>query len=199
MTEAQQDQPRPALPEPGARQPRFSREQIAAVAIEIADAEGFDAVSMRKIARALGAGTMSLYRYVETKADLLALLDDAVLGEALLATDLPSDWRDALALVTRRTRAAYLRHPWSARLLLASAARADGPDGPNRQRHHEQLAAAVAQAPLDPATKPDLIAVVLDYLSGHLLRSAGGTDQGNGQFELGLQLIIDGALARSQA
>src|SRR5580658_9905519 len=92
-----------ARPEPAARQPRFSREQIAAAALEIADADGFEAVSMRKIAAHLGAGTMSLYRYIATKDDLVALLDDALLAEALVpGGELPHDWQEALALVARR-------------------------------------------------------------------------------------------------
>jgi AcrR family transcriptional regulator len=100
-------------PEPAGRKPRFSREQIAAVALALADAEGFTAVSMRRVATELGAGTMSLYRYIATKADLVALLDDALMAERLVpAAELPADWRAALALSARRTRQVYLRHPW---------------------------------------------------------------------------------------
>ena len=71
-------------PEPGTRRARFSREQIAAAALAIADAEGFEAVSMRRIAAQLGAGTMSLYRYISTKDDLVTLMDDALMGESLV-------------------------------------------------------------------------------------------------------------------
>ena len=73
-----------ARPGPGARKPRFSREQIAAAALAIADTEGFDAVSIRRVAAELGAGTMSLYRYISAKADLVALMDDAIMGESLV-------------------------------------------------------------------------------------------------------------------
>ena len=58
-------------PEPGARRPRHTREQIAAAALAIADAEGFEAVSMRRVAAELGAGTMTLYHYVRTKDELV--------------------------------------------------------------------------------------------------------------------------------
>ena len=107
-----------ARPEPAARSPRFSRQQIAAAALEIADAEGFEAVSMRRIARSLGAGTMSLYRYITTKDDLLALVGDALLGEALVAGELPC----RLARGNRRRwparqGSAYLRHPWAVHLV----------------------------------------------------------------------------------
>ena len=82
--------------EPGRRRPRFTRDDIAAVALRIADAEGFDAVSMRRLAAELGAGTMTLYHYVRTKDELLALVTDAVMGELVVPADepLPGDWRD---------------------------------------------------------------------------------------------------------
>lgn len=159
-----------ARPEPGVRQSRFSRDQIAAAALAIADAGGFEAVSMRRIAAALGAGTMSLYRYVSTKAELLALIDDAILGAALVPGDLPADWRSALAEVARRTRRAYLDHPWAVPALLGSpAARAS----PNGLRHFEQSLTALAGAPLTTRRKLDLLAIVDDYVFGHLLHAAG--------------------------
>jgi AcrR family transcriptional regulator len=73
---------------PGFRDPQ--RSKIVAVAISIADEEGLDAVSMRRLAAKLGVGTMSLYRYVEGKMGLLALMDDQVIGEILIpAAEMP--------------------------------------------------------------------------------------------------------------
>jgi AcrR family transcriptional regulator len=166
-----------ARPEPATRQPRFSRDQIAAAALAIADAEGFEAVSMRRIAAALGAGTMSLYRYIETKADLLALIDDALLGDTLVPGELPADWREALVLVARQTRAAYLPHPWAVRVLQGRAAAETAIAGPNGLRHFEQSLAALDSAPLDPAAKFDLLAIADDYVFGHLLHAAEIADR----------------------
>ena len=93
-----------ARPQPPRRQPRYTREEIAATALRIADAEGIDAVSMRRVAAELGAGTMTLYHYVRTKDDLLALVSDAVVGENIVpAHELPDDWREALSAIARRT------------------------------------------------------------------------------------------------
>jgi AcrR family transcriptional regulator len=64
------------------RGPKLSRDEIVRAAIAIADAEGADAVSMRRIARELRAGTMSLYWHVDNKDDLLDLMLDALVGEA---------------------------------------------------------------------------------------------------------------------
>jgi AcrR family transcriptional regulator len=158
--------------EPSTRRPRFSREQIAAAALAIADGEGFEAVSMRRIAAMLGAGTMSLYRYIATKADLIALLDDALFAEALVPGALPADWREALSLVARQTRRTYLHHPWAVQILQGKAAAQAALAGPNGLRHSEQSLAALAGAPLDARGKLQLLGIVDDYVIGHVLRAA---------------------------
>jgi AcrR family transcriptional regulator len=160
-------------PEPGSRRPRFSREQIAATALEIADTEGFEAVSMRRIAAKLGAGTMSLYRYISAKSDLVALMDDALMGESLVPDgELPADWREAVAMIARKTRDGLMRHPWAVQSLQGSgAAGQDGAFGPNGLRHFEQSLAAVASAPFDTEAKLDLLANVDDFVFGHVLRA----------------------------
>jgi AcrR family transcriptional regulator len=175
MTESHDigDGPIWARPEPSARSLRFSRQQIAAAALEIADAEGFDAVSMRRIARALGAGTMSLYRYIATKDDLLALIGDALLGEALVPGELPADWLDAIAAVARQTSGAYLRHPWAIRLVQREGAVQAALAGPNGLRHMEQSLSALSGAPMDAKAKLDVLAIVDDYVFGHLMSAAG--------------------------
>jgi len=178
MFEATPHNPVPlwSRPEPRTRRPRFSREQIADAALALADAEGFDAVSMRRIAAALGAGTMSLYRYIATKADLLALIDDALLGEALVPGDLPADWRQAISLVARQTRRAYLNHPWAVQTLQGKPAADASLAGPNGLRHFEQSLAALDGAPLSTRAKLDLLAIVDDYVFGHLLHAAELTE-----------------------
>ena len=157
-------------PEPGGRKPRFSRDQIAAAALAIADAEGFEAVSMRRIAAALGAGTMTLYHYVRTKEDLVALMDDALMGEVLVPPgELPTGWREAIAAVARRTRAVFVRHPWALVSLLAA------PPGPNGMRHFEQTLEAMADAPFDDREKLELVAVIDDFVFGHVLRAGAAS------------------------
>ena len=120
------------------RRPRFTREQIAATALAIADAEGFEAVSMRRVAAELGAGTMTLYHYVRTKDDLLALMDDAIMGEVLVPDgELPRHWRERCArsrALARRVRAPPVG---ASRRCRARAV------GPNGMRHFEQSLAAV--------------------------------------------------------
>ncbi|MEU6129424.1 TetR/AcrR family transcriptional regulator [Saccharopolyspora sp. NPDC047091] len=155
-----------AAPAPGTRKPRFTREQIAAAALALADAEGFEAVSMRRVAAELGAGTMTLYHYVRTKDDLIALMDDAVMAEGLLPADaLPAEWRAALTAIAHRTRDVLLRHPWSMQGLRGARL------GPNALRHADQSFAALAHTPLDAEAKIALLGAVDDYVQGNVLRT----------------------------
>jgi AcrR family transcriptional regulator len=152
-------------PEPGARRAAYSRDQIAAVAIEIADAEGFPAVSMRRVARELGAGTMTLYHYVRNKDELIALVDDAIMGELLVPEDeLPDDWRGALAAIARRTRDAFMRHPW----VFEIPPLTEG--GPNGTRHFEQTLVAVAGTGLELVERIEVASLVDDYVFGFAIR-----------------------------
>ena len=154
-------------PEPGSRRPKFTRDQIASTALTIADTEGFDAVSMRRVAAELGAGTMTLYYYVRTKDELVALMDDAIMSEVLIpAEEFPGHWYDALTAVAVRTWDVLMRHTWALRSLQ------NVPAGPNAMRHFEQSLAALAGTGLDASGKLALIAMVDDYVQGNVLRTA---------------------------
>ena len=90
----------------------LSRADIVDTAVVIADAEGTDAVSMRRIARELRAGAMSLYWYVSSKEELHQLMLQKVQAES--EAPVPSgDWRADLGTYARNARAALLRHPWA--------------------------------------------------------------------------------------
>ena len=127
---------------------------------------------MRRVAAELGAGTMSLYHYIRSKDDLVALMDDALMGESLVPdNELPGGWREALAAIARKTRDVFTRHPWALQSLQGEAAVSGAPIGPNAMRHFEQSLAALRHAPLDTAGKLDLLAIVDDYVFGHVLRA----------------------------
>ena len=91
--------------------PGRSRERVVAAAIGIADAEGLAALSMRRIAAALGVGAMSLYRYVPGKDELIDLMVDHVYGEEPML-DETGGWRERLERACRAEWAHYHRHPW---------------------------------------------------------------------------------------
>ncbi|MEV0748772.1 TetR/AcrR family transcriptional regulator [Streptomyces sp. NBC_01220] len=107
-----------ARPERAGRGPKpaFSRADIAAAAVRIADAEGLDAVSMRKVAAELGCGTMSLYNYVPRKEDLHELMLDAV-SAGYEYPDPSGDWRADLLALAHQARGMMHRHTWVPRLM----------------------------------------------------------------------------------
>src|SRR5689334_5448127 len=94
---------------PPRRAAALSRDEIVRTAITVADAEGADAVNMRRIARELGSGTMSLYWHVASKDELLDMMIDAIVGEAQ-APELSGDWRADLRAGACATRDALHRH-----------------------------------------------------------------------------------------
>lgn len=147
------------------RKPKLTREKIAATALAIADQEGFTAVSMRRVALELQVGTMSLYYYVKTKDDLIAAMDDALMGEALLPS-LPKDWRRAMMEIAKRTHAVFIRHPWALVAMLSA------PPGLNAMRHTEQCLEALAETSMTAKQKITLLATVDDFVFGHALREA---------------------------
>lgn len=153
--------------EPCSRSPGHSRERIAAAAIEIADAEGFEAVSMRRVAQQLGAGTMTLYHYVANKDELVTLMVDAVMGEVLVPADrLPSEWRPAMARIAIATCESLRKHRWMLDLL-------DEPrPGPNKLRHFEQSLQAMAGAGLGPKDTLEAIVLIDEYVFGFAIREA---------------------------
>jgi AcrR family transcriptional regulator len=143
----------------------LTREKIAAVALAIADKEGFEAVSMRRVAQDLKVGTMSLYYYVKTKDDLIAVMDDALMGQAILPS-LPKDWQRAMMEIAKRTHAVFMRHPWALVAMLSA------PPGLNAMRHTEQCLEALAETSMTPRQKITLLATVDDFVFGHALREA---------------------------
>ncbi|GAA2270740.1 TetR family transcriptional regulator [Streptomyces ruber] len=93
--------------------PGLTLDQIVEAAVRVADAEGLEAVSMRRIATELGTGTMSLYRYVPGKAELLDLMLDRVQSlDANPVTRHDGSWRGALEAMAHASLALHRRHPW---------------------------------------------------------------------------------------
>jgi AcrR family transcriptional regulator len=152
--------------EPGARRAGLSREQIGQTAVKIADAEGFEAVSMRRIARELGAGTMTLYHYVRNKDELLSLMvNEAMSGFLVPEDDLTGDWRQALSKIARASRKTFREHPWWVEAMSEPTG-----SGPNGFRHFEQSMAAVSELDARPRDRLELVGLVDDYVFGFTLR-----------------------------
>jgi DNA-binding transcriptional regulator YhcF (GntR family) len=126
----------------------LTQARIIQAAIGIADAEGLPAVSMRRVAAELGVATMSLYRHVPSKDQLVLLMADAVFGEAKLPEPPPSGWRAQLELVARQQWGIARRHPWIARVISLTRPTPT----PSGMAYTEWAMHAVDGLGLDPAT-----------------------------------------------
>jgi AcrR family transcriptional regulator len=156
-------------PEPTGRRAPRSRDDIAEAAVAVADADGLEAVSMRRVASELGLGTMSLYHYIRSKDELLDLMGDRIMGGQLVDdADLEGGWREALTAIAQATRRNFERHPWMGG---AMSPRPSTIPGPNALRHVDQSLAAVADLGLDVPAQMEIIAVVDDYVIGFVVRS----------------------------
>jgi AcrR family transcriptional regulator len=90
----------------------LSIERIVEAAVAIADKDGLDAVSMNRVATSLGFTTMSLYRYIPSKDDLLLLMQDAVCDLPIPPEDDSPDWRESMREYVRACIGAFRDHPW---------------------------------------------------------------------------------------
>ncbi|MGW5703917.1 TetR/AcrR family transcriptional regulator C-terminal domain-containing protein [Amycolatopsis japonica] len=142
--------------------PGLSLGRIVAAAVEVADAEGLASLSMRKVAERFGTTTMSLYRYVPGKAELVELMRDAVYGEFPMGSSEGLGWRAGLERWARRAREMYDRHPW----LVHSAGSRRLP-GPNIMAGYDHALDVASRSGLAPA---QVIAVV--NLVGGFVESA---------------------------
>ncbi|MFJ9418104.1 TetR/AcrR family transcriptional regulator [Streptomyces sp. NPDC101227] len=146
-----------ARPERTGRGPRpaFTRDEIAEAAVRIADESGLAAVSMRRVATAVGCATMSLYNYVPAKGDLVDLMVDHVSGEYELPAAPSGDWRADLFELARQARDMMRRHPW-----LPGAVLSHHFLGPNALRYLEFCLAALEGSGLDDGLRVELVSMV---------------------------------------
>ena len=152
--------------QPSRRDRGLSRAEIVAAAIAVADAEGPDAISMRRIARELRAGPMSLYWHVGSKEELLDLMLESI-GAEVEAPEPSGDWRADLRAFARRTRAGMLRHRWAMEFLGGRP-----PSGPNDARNLERLLGMLDGLDLDARATMDILGTLGTYVIGAVIREA---------------------------
>jgi len=162
--------------------PELSREKIAATAIAMADADGFEAVTMRRLASEMGVGTMSLYHYVKTKEELVSMMDDALMADVILAS-LPTDWRRALCEIATRTHKVLVSHSWVFSSILSAS------PGLNAMRHMEQCLQALDGTSLTDQQKLTLLAMVDDFVFGSALRDVLSTAPMRAQARIALSKV----------
>ncbi len=168
---------------------RLSAQAIVDTAIAIADVDGLDAVSIRRVAAVLDVRPMSLYTHIVSKEELFSLMADELIGTLLIDGPLPDDWRAALTLHARKMFSMFVSHSW----LLALFTRRPRP-GPNAARQAKQAARALEGLGVPAEDKWRVLGIVNDYVLGNALRIA---TTGNAR-DLVDSLSVEDKLARPE-
>ncbi|MFE7417109.1 TetR/AcrR family transcriptional regulator [Rhodococcus sp. NPDC057529] len=144
----------------------LTRERVLRAAVDLADDSGFDALTMRRIAHALGVEAMSLYRHVKNKPDLLDGMVDVVFGEI----DLPQtglDWKTAMRRRAISARDVLARHRWATVLMESRAT-----PGPATLRHHDAVLGILRSAGFSIELAAHAFSVLDSYIYGFAMQEA---------------------------
>jgi AcrR family transcriptional regulator len=140
------------------RRAALTRERVLRAAISLADRDGIESLSMRKLGQELGVEAMSLYNHVRNKVDMLDGMVDVVFSEIDLPAD-AMDWRTAMRQRATSARQALLRHPWAIGLMESRAT-----PGPATLRHHDAVLGSLRKA----GFSVDLAAHAYSILDGYI-------------------------------
>jgi AcrR family transcriptional regulator len=139
---------------------RLNRERVLQKGIELADADGIERLTMRKLGEELGVEAMSLYNHVANKDDLLGGMIDAVFEEI----ELPSHsdpWKTALRKRSVSVRDMLKRHPWANGLMDSATS-----PGPATLRHHDRVIGTFRNAGFSIAMTAHALAVLDSFIYG---------------------------------
>lgn len=142
----------------------LSRARVIDAALRVADAEGIDAVSMRRLGQELDVEAMSLYKHVGGKEDILDGLVDLVMGEVPLPS-LQVPWRPAVRQAAVDFHAALLRHPWAVSVMETRRT-----PGPTRLRYLETIVGLLLGAGFDAAGVGDAFMAIDSLVYGFTIQ-----------------------------
>jgi AcrR family transcriptional regulator len=180
------------------RRQRLTQQVVVAAAVAVADAEGLDAVSFRRVATELDARTMTLYSHVSSKVELLDLMFDDLAAEILAQGPFPPTWREALTDLATRKRDLCRRHPWAVPLYTQYPRL-----GPRMLRLLDLSLAAAADLTPDPTRAWQVVCAVDDYTLGYLVRESSAREAPRrynltpADYEVTLHQLQAGIIARN--
>lgn len=145
---------------------QLSKQRVVAEAIRLADREGAAGLSMRRLASVLGAGAMSLYRYVASKEELLDAMIDVVFEEIELPTD-DVDWQTAMRRAAVSTERVLARRPWAIALMESRTT-----PGPANLRHREAVTACLRKAGFSVVMATHANWLLNSYVYGYALQAS---------------------------
>lgn len=144
----------------------LSRQRVVVEAVRLADREGVDGLSMRRLASALSAGAMSLYHYVASKEELLDAMIDIVFEEIELPPE-GTDWQSAMQRRSLSARQVLARHPWAIVLMESRTS-----PGPANLRHREAVTACLRRAGFSVVMATHANWLLDSYVYGFALQEA---------------------------
>jgi DNA-binding transcriptional regulator YhcF (GntR family) len=140
----------------------LTQADVVRAAIHIADSEGLSVLSMRHVAGALDIATMTLYRYVPSKYELVVMMADAVFGDWPPPADPPPGWRERFELIARLHWSMYRLHPWLAQVISFTRPEPT----PNAVPNTEWGLNALEGLGLDASTMLYLVVTLFGYVRG---------------------------------
>jgi len=146
------------VPRHGPRQ-GLSIDAVVAAATQVADTEGLDAVTMRRVAKALGVAPMTLYTYVPGKAELLDVMLDAAYTSMPRLDTSGQPWRQRLAAIAKENKALFENHPWAATISTIRP-----PLGPGMMAKYEHELSALDGLGLDDVLMDASVTYLLGFV-----------------------------------
>lgn len=144
----------------------LSKQRVVVEAVRLADRDGVDGLSMRRLAGELDAGAMTLYRYVASKDELLDAMIDIVFDEIELPPE-DTDWQSAMRREALSAQQALGRHPWAISLMESRTS-----PGPANLRHREAVTACLRRAGFSVLMATHANWLLNSYVYGHALQAA---------------------------
>src|ERR1700731_1572526 len=145
------------------RRPVLTRDRVLRRAITLADRDGIESLSMRKLGQKLGVEAMSLYNHVRNKEDMLDGMVDVVFGEIALPP-IGADWRTAMRERAISVHKVLLRHTWANGLMESRTA-----PGPANLRHHDAVLGSLRRAGFPVEMAAHAYSILDGYIYGFTL------------------------------
>ena len=150
--------------------PALPLDRILVAALELVDAQGADALSMRSLAQRLGSGTATLYRHFGSRSELVALVVDRMIGEIDMRAIASLPWQHACMSFAQSMFDALGQHGNVASLLIGHV-----PVGPNALAQRELVLSVLLDNGFTPATAAHAYATVSRYVLGFAIQLSGST------------------------
>ncbi len=156
--------------------PPLTRDRVLAAAVELADEIGIEALTIRRLASALGVGPMSIYHHVPSKEEIVDGMVDLVYAEISLPPE-DLEWKAAMRVRCTSAREVLARHPWASPLMESRMS-----PGPANLRHHDAVLGCLLRGGLSLPMVAHAYASIDAFVYGFAFQEANLPDLSDGGF-----------------